>query len=711
MSRAQGRRRSVGALDVAPHQGGERTSPEESGKKGWFRRNGGGHNGNDASSGTLIVVGAVCCSNTNAKFMAIHIHTHDMLSILSYQTQTIRSCSLYSYDCICLGPYPLPPSSLIHERVTTMTVSLVDDGSRSGASFTPSLAASSITSNGSGTARRRGSYIDPSQLTIGTSPGTAMPMVSVPGGSVVSAGGMVPAGMVPAGNGIAQAPNGMMYVAATPEMLNGGPAMGGAPGQAPVMMMMMPAAGAGQPAQARPDPPKYTKLEKDRRLQERLREQDRILKERLEEESRNKKNLEDKVVEMQQQLQQVQDMQQQQQRRGRRRSVAPPPDMFPDSHSHEHEYTEGLNRHRDVQDNEPRHRPNRRESRRVEGGAMRRRKSRDTFDEDMQLALKLSEMDVYSEGEDQDSRGHESDRRRRNNDRSGGGGGARNGGGPQRRRTSQLADPPATSRPDHPQPKTRSRRRSVTHVDEEEVMRMHESKYHEPSTRSARSEPGRMGSGPGERRSGRRGSVQRGVPRQRSEGRLNGLHEDDAPHFQSRRNEGQHPLPVIHVDRPLQEERLNDGPGHQQQKPRNMGSESYDDHDIDDEIALFHFRRKENDGKLVAESTLKARATERMSELVKRLQQQARESGSGVLTFCKREADGLRTKKRRVVFVMKHVQGVRIPKEEFGEMKAKALLFMTDVRPVVIDIQTERVPEQGPVDGRNEDEGVAIEIF
>lgn len=128
-----------------------------------------------------------------------------------------------------------------------------------------------------------------------------------------------------------------------------------------------------------------------------------------------------------------------------------------------------------------------------------------------------------------------------------------------------------------------------------------------------------------------------------------------------------------------------------------------------EDIALFHFRRKESDGRLLAESTLKAQIDECMSDLVKRLQRDNERGASGVLTFTKREAAGLKSGQRRIVFSLKHAKGARFTKEEFGRMQANEILWMTKVRPLVVDIQTERCPEEN--DKGDSDEGEAIDVF
>ena len=119
-----------------------------------------------------------------------------------------------------------------------------------------------------------------------------------------------------------------------------------------------------------------------------------------------------------------------------------------------------------------------------------------------------------------------------------------------------------------------------------------------------------------------------------------------------------------------------------------------------EQMALFIFRRKNKDGRVDCEATLKSRDPEEdtMADLVRRLQgQKGQASHGGLLTFSKREVGALKKGQRRIVFCLKQVKGAKFGRNEFGTMRAAEVLMLTrqatkQQQPtVIIDIATESV--------------------
>ena len=123
----------------------------------------------------------------------------------------------------------------------------------------------------------------------------------------------------------------------------------------------------------------------------------------------------------------------------------------------------------------------------------------------------------------------------------------------------------------------------------------------------------------------------------------------------------------------------------------------------------FMFRRKLRDGKILAARVVTAESGDPyMSHLIQktlqggssgqqvstssvfRIGEASRGLPTTVLAFSTDDAIDISRGVKRVVFHLKHVRGGTFTKEEFGDMRVSEVLDLSSVRPLVVDIMTEK---------------------
>ena len=114
---------------------------------------------------------------------------------------------------------------------------------------------------------------------------------------------------------------------------------------------------------------------------------------------------------------------------------------------------------------------------------------------------------------------------------------------------------------------------------------------------------------------------------------------------------------------------------------------------------LLLFRRKLHSGKILGQTTVLAQPDDTMSAIIKRLQGEESDveslghAHSNVLTFSNTEVAALKNGDLQIVFSLRHVKGAKFDRDEFGRVQAEKILSLSNIRPLVVDILTEKRPE------------------
>lgn len=115
-------------------------------------------------------------------------------------------------------------------------------------------------------------------------------------------------------------------------------------------------------------------------------------------------------------------------------------------------------------------------------------------------------------------------------------------------------------------------------------------------------------------------------------------------------------------------------------------SSSQDDNSMSSAVrnSLFTFRRQV-DEHTSRETTIQATGDDTMQDMVKRLQQRAKQ----IMTFSKSDVEGIKLGEKRVVFQLNQVNGARFDKSEFGSMTTADVLMLTSERPLIVELCVE----------------------